>query len=194
MSMIGGLTIAFAILQRFGVKGDGNEQTFNPLKLPKVEHDELVNRAGQLVGFVVGVIVLALLAYLPSRLENFLPNTIILRLPAVEAVLGWIAASIIVSLVLNLILLVRGRWTLFARLVNIASNLFSMIIIGWILNSPSPLVAAGELGREVVEIAEMGVRIGLVVALVVLVIDTGVILYGLLKRHVLAPPVKDLTV
>lgn len=192
VSMFGGLTFVFAILQRFGVKSEDDQQDFNPLKLPKIENEDLVNRAGQLVGFIVGVIVLALIAYLPSRIENLFPEAIIMRLPAVESVLGWIIVSIIISMLLNLILLVRGRWTLLTRLVNIAANLFSLIIINWILNSPQQLVSSSGVGIELVEVAEMGVRIGLIVTLVVLVVDTVLILYGILKRYIISNPVKDL--
>ncbi len=191
VSMFGGLTIVFAVLQRFGVKGE-EQQEFNPLKLPKIENEDIINRRGQLVEFIVGVVVLALIAYLPSRIESFFPNAVIVRLLAVESVLGWIVVSIIISMLLNLILLVRGRWTLLTRLVNIAANLFSMVIIGWILNSPYPLVSANGVGRELIEITEMGVRIGLIVALVVIVVDTALILYGIVKRYIISSQVKDL--
>lgn len=191
VSMFGGLTFVFAILQRFGVKGE-DQQEFNPLKLPKIENEDLINRRGQLVEFIVGVVVLALIAYLPSRIESFFPNAVIVRLPAVESVLGWIVVSIIISMLLNLILLVRGRWTLFTRMINIAANLFSMVIIGWILNSSYPLVSANGVSSELIELTEMGVRIGLIVALVVVVVDTALILYGIVKSYINSSHVKVL--
>ncbi len=187
VSMFGGVTLVFAILQRVGVKDADEKSAFDPMKLPRVEQEDLVSRPGQFAAVTFGVIFLVLFAYIPTRLETLFPQAIVIRSPAVEASMGWIIMTVFLGVLIDLFLLVRGRWSVWTRLAKIGTNIFGMAVFGIILNSPLGLVEVGELGAEVTQPGQMGLTIALSLVIAILAIDTVGILYGILKRYVFSP-------
>ncbi|MDX1437823.1 MAG: hypothetical protein R3335_13500, partial [Anaerolineales bacterium] len=123
-------------------------EAFDPRKLQPVEYIQPVGRGEQAFSIIVSVVVLTWLAIFVSRSgfsgvdgPNFFTN------PVIEQYLALIGISMITSIVVDIVLLWKGRWTLGTRLAKIGADLFALVVLGLLLQGSSAWLAeAGVVG------------------------------------------------
>lgn len=189
ISMVGGLTIAFAIMQYFNVRTGDMDEPFDPYKLEKVEQMDVVSRPGKAVELTVELVFLAALFYVPTHLADWFPNAVSMRSPALEANLGLFLLSVGFGVLVNLALLATGRWNLGLRIAEILDDLFSLFVIYRIVFGGLPLVEfVGDLPAELAVLqptVHMGLTIAFTIVMIVIMVDTVKTVYDLVKRYML---------
>lgn len=194
---LGWVVAVFYLLQRAEVKPDRKEESWDPAELPEVQESDEIKRGELITGIIFSVLVLVLFAFFPDWVGfavteewEFYTNPVILRH------LGWIMASLLAGITLNIYLLWQGRWTPLSRILKIAVNVFSIAVlavlyqghVAWLTeHGAGGFLATVERIPEMVEGSwqELGMqafRMAFGIALLVTVIETVV----LLARRVMA--------
>lgn len=131
------IVIVFAILQRLGVQPDLDEKDeWNPRDLPDVKDVDVVGRAESIAGIAAAAVFLVLLNVFSDRIgivvswrdEPILNNI-------AQDNLVWLNLAIILGLLLNIVLLWKGRWHLYTRMAKLAIDLLWVYIIYQIVNA-----------------------------------------------------------
>ncbi len=198
---LGWLVLTFVILQRFDVQPDLGDETWDPQSLPKINEDEDLKRGELIFGLVFGILILALVFFFPQWIGSvtypggkFYPNPVIIQY------LGWIKISLLAGIGLNIFLLWQGRRSAISRFVKIAENLFSIFVLALLVQGHNVWLAARGsfdfLGtiEAIAGIADGGwelvgmhaFRMAFGVALIVIVIETLVMLYRMVRGKVQA--------
>ncbi len=198
---LGWLVLTFVILQRFDVQPDLGDETWDPQSLPKINEDEDLKRGELIFGLVFGILILVLVVFFPQWIGSvtspggkFYPNPVIIQY------LGWVKASLLAGIGLNIYLLWQGRRSSISRLVKIAENLFSIFVLALLVQGHNVWLAARGsfdfLGtiEAIAGIADGGwelvgmhaFRMAFGVALIVIVIETLVMLYRMVRGKVQA--------
>ena len=193
--------LTFVILQRFDVQPDLGDETWEPQSLPKINEEEDLKRGELIFGLVFGILILALVFFFPQWIGsvtfpggNFYPNPVIIQY------LGWIKISLLAGIGLNIFLLWQGRRSAISRFVKIAENLFSIFVLVLLVQGHNVWLAARGsfdfLGtiEAIAGIADGGwelvgmhaFRMAFGVALIVIVIETLVMLYRMVRGKVQA--------
>ena len=66
MSAFGALVLTFAVLQRFNVRPDLDDEEWDPRSLPPIDEGETVSRTETLVGMAFALVILAILWFFPD--------------------------------------------------------------------------------------------------------------------------------
>jgi len=195
---LGWLVLTFIILQRFDVKPDLEDKTWDPQSLPKINEDEDLKRGELIFGLVFGILILALVFFFPQWIGSvtypggkFYPNPVIIQY------LGWIKVSLLAGIGLNIFLLWQGRKSAISRFVKIAEDLFSVFVLSLLVQGHTDWLAArGSVGffEGISSIADGGwelvgmhaFRMAFGVALIVTVIETLVMVYRMVRGKVQA--------
>lgn len=196
---LGWLVLTFIILQRFEVKPDLDDKPWNPQSLPQVNEEEDIKRGELIFGLVFGILILALVFFFPQWIGfvtapggKFYPNPVIIQY------LGWVKASLVAGIGLNIYLLWQGRRSPVSRLVKIAENLFSIFVLALLVQGHSTWLAArgasgffdalesiSSITGGIWELVGMhAFRMAFGVALIVTVIETLVMLYRIVRGKV----------
>jgi uncharacterized membrane protein len=199
---VGWVVVVFWMLQRAEVNPD-EQQEFDPRSLPPVEPVvEPVKRGEQLIGIVFSVVFLVLLArFAQTGAFTWFGGQVILENPVVVRYFPWIAASMLLSIGIDILVLWRGHWHTALRIGAIAANLFSLAVIGLLLQGHNDwLAAAGmpglfeSLGRmpELLQegqsaLAMVIFRLALTVAAIVVIVETVVLGFRLVRAIVAGP-------
>lgn len=192
---LGSIVVVFYILQRFDVRPDEEEKEFDPYSLPAVDAGDRIKRGEHFVSIVAGVLFFIVLTWFSnqgafgwSQVNGFFMN------PVLEQYFPWIALSLLAGILMDVLLLWRGRWEIWTRAGHVLVNLFSLGVLYQLIRAHDAwLQAAGYQGSyfgltelpDLVNngtelIGMLGFRIGLAVAAVVTVIETVVLLARLL--------------
>jgi hypothetical protein len=193
---LGMLVIVFAILQRFDVRPELDNEPWDPRSLPVYTEVEKVDRGELVVGIVAATVILGLLTFFPDYIGTFfnLEDGFFAN-PVIPRYLGWISLSLIASIGLDIYMLWRGHWTIPTRLVQIAVNLFSLLVIALLLQGHNAWLAEQGvggflstlelLGEDIMNnlpiISMQAFRMGLGIALVVISIETVVQIFRLVR-------------
>jgi hypothetical protein len=203
----GMVALVFAILQRYGVQPELNkEEAFDPRKLPALETEAPVKRGEQIVSIVMGAVVLALVAQ--YTLRGGFVGADLFDNPVVDRYFFWIALSIVIGIMLDAWLLWQGRWTPLTRLAKIGSEVFSLVVLGLLIQGHTAwLNARGVSGffdsvsrlapytSETAQLFGMAAfRMGLTVAFIVTAVDAGVQVFRLIKAGLVRSEVQPLAV
>ncbi|MCA9984039.1 MAG: hypothetical protein KDE59_07085 [Anaerolineales bacterium] len=194
---LGMVVLVFWVLQRLEVDVTHAEQ-FDPTRLPELDKESRsVDRFGLLLGILISVAFLTFLTQfaLQGKFawvngQNWYENPVIHRYFPVMAL------SLLVAIVVDVALLLYGRWSLGMRLATIGSKLFSLVVLlllvvghnAWFAAAGLPglfegLTALPTLVESGGQIAAMGMwafRLAFVVAAVVTALE----LIGLMIRLV----------
>ncbi|MGD8813028.1 MAG: hypothetical protein PVI78_00975 [Anaerolineales bacterium] len=196
-SAFGSVVIVFAILQRFEVRPDAEDRTWDPKSLPKIDDARKVKRGERIFGIVMGILILVVLVFFPQWIGFVrFPGGEFFGNPVITQYIGWIILSIVVSVGLDIYLVWQRRWTLPTRLAKIAVNLLSITILillvqghtAWLVEhgGGGGWVAALESLPENLDggfqiIGMQGFRLAFGVALIVTVIETLVMGYRMVR-------------
>ena len=206
----GYVVVTFAILQYFGVKPEMDEEEWDPRSLPEPSQKESVSTSGLLLEIIFGLILIALLNFLPDILE-FISSlgVVVVNDPLVQDYLAWIIAVILLGIGVDVLLLWRGQWTTSLRLIKIGTNLIGIVILYVLINAHSAWLASngvesrwfsvfeyipeiGKVSSEASQILVMwAVRLALIVAFIVASIETIQMTFKLI-RNALFPVKFDL--
>ncbi|MEE8355668.1 MAG: hypothetical protein V3R33_00025 [Anaerolineales bacterium] len=209
---LGWLLITFIILQRFDVKPDLDDEPWDPQSLPQINEDEDIKRGELIFGLVFSILILVLVTFFPQWIGfvttpggKFYPNPVLIQH------LGWIKASLLSGIALEVYLLWKGSWSLIPRIVKIAVNLLSISVLALLVQGHNTWLAAREsVGFfEAIEaisgikdggwelVGMQGFRLAFVIALIVTVIETLAMFYRMARSKIqtrsirIGPPVSD---
>ncbi len=199
------IVIVFAILQRFDVKPE-TDQKWDPRDLPAIEEVDTVNRGGTVAEITISLAFIAVLLFLPDKIGVVIsPGLEVILNPVIVSYIPVIILSIMLGVALNVILLWRGRWETGTRLAKIGTNLFGIYVLYVLIAGHNAWLAqegaAGFLSflgsisedlftneKSTLIISMHAFRLAFIIALIVTLIDTGKMLFQLVKRQI-SPPV-----
>jgi hypothetical protein len=206
---IGFVVLIFALLQRLEVQPEFEQEAFDPRKLPKLEQDDsIISRGEQVFGIIVGVAVLAFLAQFAVECgfvgDGFFAN------PVIDHYFPWIVLSMTLGIVIDIILLWRGRWQVSTRIARIGVNVFSMVVLflliqghnAWLSNMGitgsfdgffdglTQLSENTELASQLVGMILF--RLSLTIAFIVTAIETMVQLYRFVRARIIVNATKQM--
>jgi hypothetical protein len=200
LSVLGTIVVIFYGLQYFDVRLAKPSQEWDPRALPDVDVKNEINRSGTIFDIVVELVLLIALLVFPTRFGVVVtPGTPVLTDPVIIRYIPLIVAALIAGLVVNIILLWRGRWQTGTRLAKLASNLFSLVVLAvlisahaaWLsentgsgffgLLSSLPEILAS-IPEQTLMIAMYFIQWGLIIALIVTIVETVEIGYRLLRQ------------
>lgn len=193
---LGFVVLTFYALQVVGVNPRAEPETFDPYRLPALDRDEPVNRFEQIFGMAFSLVFLTLFAGF-FRVGGFTWTGGFdwLENPVIDEYFPWLVLSFGLEIVLSIVLLWRGRWQVGTRLAAILSNGFTLFVLsllirghdawlaeyglagafgGWSENMPE-LINAGPVAIMVI------FRFGLSIAAIIMVIETVVFVYRLVR-------------
>jgi len=197
------IVIVFAVLQRFDVKPDEDDEEWNPRDLPEVEPQEEVSRTGTMLEITFSLVIIAILLFLPDMIGVWVtPGTGVLLNPVIGVYIPLIILSILVGIAVDVILLWRGRWETGTRLVKIAANLFGLYVLLVLIGGHNAWLAEQGVGGMFSFLETLGegvfdqeatlilgmqaFRMAFIIAAIVLAVDTVKVIYQLIK-HQLTP-------
>ena len=190
LSVLGTIVVIFYGLQYFDVRLAKPSQDWDPRELPDVDVKNEINRGGTIFDIVVEFVLLIALLVFPTRIGVVVtPGTPVLTDPVITSHIPLIVAALIAGLVVNIILLWRGRWQTGTRLAKIASNLFSLVVLAVLISGHaawlSETTGSGFFGllsslpemlasipEQTLTIAMYFIQWGLIIAMIVTVIET----------------------
>lgn len=196
----GVIVIVFVVLQYFGVRPQTGKEEWDPRNLPAIDQPDQVKRTDLVIEITLSLVFLAILLFLPDRLGFVVhPGGEIILNPLLPAFLPWIGLAILLSIVLDVFLLWRGRWEIWSRLLKIGVNLFGIVLLVYMImahnawlaergasgflsmleNLPGGAIpAAGSVQIMVMQVF----RMAFIIALIVTVIETVRQVYFLGRR------------
>ena len=196
---LGWVVVVFLILQWYDVQPELETEDWDPADLPPLRSvEQEVKRGEVIVGLVFSILILVLVSFFPEKIGfvatpgwTFYSNPVIIRY------LGWIVASLLAGILLDIYLLWQGHWQTATRVLKIGINLFSIAVLALLFQGHNAWLvergAAGflstlerfeALGPETWQLVGMhAFRLAFGVALVVTVIETLVLVYNLVKPH-----------
>jgi len=177
--------IVFAILQRFDVKPDEDEE-WDPRELPQIEPQDTVNRGGIVAEITFSLVIIAILLFLPDKIG-------VVVSPGMEILLNPVIASYIPLITLSILL----------RLAKIATNLFGIYVLYVLISGHNAwlneqgvggflsfldTLSEGIFGQEATLILGMqAFRMAFIIAAIVISVDTVKMVYQLVKRQIIPP-------
>jgi hypothetical protein len=190
LSVLGAIVVVFYGLQYFDVHLAKPSQEWNPRELPVVDTKNEIKRAGTIFDIALKLLILAVLLLYPTYIGIVLmPGTPIWSDPVLTTYMPLIVAALVAGLVVDIVLLWRGRWQPGTRLAKIIANLFSIVVIAVLISGhvawfaqqgvtgffglledlPAGTASQGEL---TLTFAMYLVQWGLIIALIITVIET----------------------
>ena len=194
---LGWVVLTFMILQRFDVKPDLEDESWDPQSLPQINEDDDLKRGEIIVGLVFGLLILVLVMFFPQWIGfvttpggKFYPNPVIIQY------LGWIKVSLLAGIGLDVILLWQRRWSTLSRIAKIAVNLLSIVVLVLLVQGHNAWLASRGAGGffDAIElipglgdwelVGMHGFRLAFVVALIVTIIETITYFYRLVRANI----------
>jgi hypothetical protein len=190
VSVFGWVVLAFAVMQRLGVRPQIEEERWDPRDLPSAQDIEPFSRVGTGVEIALGLVVIVLLSIFPQQLPQVLPPSVQVYIsPVLLQYLPLLVLSVVLGVGLNVILLVRGKWETATQAAKIALNLFGIGVLALLINGHTTwlvehnatgfftaierLEQAGQINTEAATIFAMQIyRMVFIVVLFGTVVDT----------------------
>ncbi len=204
---LGMVVIVFIILQRFGVQPELMDSEWDPHNLPQIDADEEpVKRGERIFSIIMTVVLLITLLFFQGQISFvYSSGWQTLANPVIGQYILLISLALLFGIGLDIYLLWQGRWDTTSRLVKIAANVFSIIILFLLVQSHAAWLAEqgasgffealAQLPDNIVEggqiVGMQAFRLGFTVALLVVLVETAVmvvrfavrLIVGSLKRE-----------
>ena len=198
----GTIVLVFAVLQRFDVRPEIEQEEWDPRHLPAIEELNTINRGGTVVEITVGLVIIAFLLFLPEKIGVVLsPGMEFILNPVIISYIPLIILTMLLGIGLDVILLWRGSWETSTRIAKIATNLFGIYVLYVLITGHNTWLAqqgaAGFLptlealpegstpSMEMIQIISMqAFRMAFIIALIVTAVDTINMAYRLVKRSI----------
>jgi hypothetical protein len=141
---VGWVVIVFAILQRYGVEPDSDDEPFDPRQLPAISSAEPVSRGEQIFKIVLGVALLTLLIYLygpAAAVSGYI------AIPVISQYLPWISLVLVFGILIDIVILWHGEWRTSTRIAKLVDDLVGLLLLGLMIQGLTSLLnAAGVAG------------------------------------------------
>ena len=204
------IVIVFAILQRFDVRPETDQEEWDPRELPHIEEVDTVSRGGTVAEITFSLVIIAILLFLPDKIGVVLsPGMEVILNPVIISYIPLIILSILLGIALDVILLWQGRWETGTRLAKIGTNLFGIYVLYVLIAGHNAWLAQEGVGGflsylealpegaisnqgSVLVIGMHAFRLAFSIALIVVFVDTIKMVYQLLKRLIGRPVTLDL--
>ncbi len=195
-STIGSIVIVFMILQHYGVQPDLDDD-WDPRQLPEIVNETEIKRGEVIFGIAGGSVLLAILAALPNQIGFFsFPGGTFYANPVIRQYLPWIYASLLLGIGLNIYLLWQGRWNVASRAVQLAADVFAIVVLAFLYQGHSNWLTAhgstgflvnienlsGGIGNNIQLIGMEAFRMAFGIALVVTVVELIVTLVKMIVK------------
>ena len=194
------IVIVFAILQRFDVRPDEDEE-WDPRELPEIEPQDTVSRTGTVVEITFSLLIIAILLFLPDKIGVWItPGTEVLLNPVLSSYIPLIILSILLGIALDVITLWRGKWETSTRLAKIGVNLFVLYVLFVLISGHNAWLAEQGVGGFLSFLDELGeglfdreatlilgmhaFRLAFIIAAIVISVDTVKLVYQLVRRQI----------
>ena len=183
LQTFGMLVLIFALVERFGdAKPETKTKPWDPRTLPAVEDTERV-KVGETV---TSIVFLAILIVFINSSARWTGITIVgedvtivpVMSDAFWAYAPWLTLIWSAELVLKTVVLLRGRWEVATRVINILISAAGLVVLFSLLTNPEPLLAFAP--------ADPGFRVALAIIFTVAVIEIIQQTYRLVTRRRLA--------
>ncbi|MBE9473610.1 MAG: hypothetical protein IMY85_01870 [Chloroflexi bacterium] len=199
------IVIVFAILQRFDVRPETDQEEWDPRELPQIEEVDTINRGGTVAEITFSLVIIAILLFLPDKIGVVIsPGMEVILNPVIVSYIPLIILSILLGIALDVILLWRGRWETGTRLAKIGTNLFGIYVLYVLIAGHNAWLAQEGVGgflsylealpegaisnqESVLVIGMHAFRLAFIIALIVVSVDTIKMVYQLLKRLIGRP-------
>jgi hypothetical protein len=177
LQTFGMIVLIFALVERFGgVQSPEAAPAWNPRTLPAVDDYDRV-KVGDTIASMVALAVLIVLLNTFARWTGPVVvgemTVIQLMSPVWWSYVPWLSFVWVAELVLNAVVLLRGRWSLVTRGVSIALEVAGLAILLHMLTNPAPLLAFAP--------ADPGLRVGIAVIVTFVVIGIAQQVYRLFR-------------
>ncbi len=195
-SALGMVVIVFAILQWFEVRPESEGEAWDPTGLPEIDQAESVKKGERVFAIAMGIVILVVLVFFPEII-GFVsgPGGQFVSNPVITRYIGWISLSLLAGIGLDIWLLWRGRWETKIRIGKIASNLLGIAVLfllieghnAWLAEHGGSgfLDAVSRLPENIANgwqvLGMEAFRLGLGVALIVMLIETLVMIFRLVR-------------
>ena len=127
---VGAVVLVFAIKQWFNVHPDIEKKDFDPRTLPPLHKDKPIKHSKRIISIAFGTIFLAFLcAFGTSGGFTAKYGVNLFTDPVLDRYYMWIAISIVLGILLDIVLLWRGRWEISTRIAKIGINIFSLVLL-----------------------------------------------------------------
>jgi hypothetical protein len=204
------IVIVFAILQRFDVRPETDQEEWDPRQLPHIQEVDTVSRAGTVAEITFSLVIIAILLFLPDKIGVVIsPGMEVLLNPVIISYIPLLILSILLGIALDVILLWRGRWETGTRLAKIGTNLLGMYVLYVLIAGHNAWLAQEGAGgfltflevlpegaissqESVLVISMHAFRLAFSIAFIVVSVDTIKMVYQLLKRLIGRPVTLDL--
>ena len=201
LSGIGSATLIFAVVERVIPEEEfavGDDKPWNPRDLPAIEPRDEIKRAGLIVEIAFLALLIAALAAFGDRIGGVFYDGTWHSTPSfLSAAFFSIYLPLFVTrwgltIGLNVVLLRQGRWQLGTRIADLLFHCFDIYILGRLLSGPSiinpealrvGLAAAPEAAETLIRLLDNGLKIGFLIALIVVIMDVLYKLYQLIRRE-----------
>ena len=196
------IVLVFAVLQHFDVRPETEQEEWDPRDLPAIEKTDTINRGWTVVEITVGLVIIAILLFLPDKIGVVLsPGMEFILNPVIINYIPLIILTMLLGIGLDVILLWRGRWETSTRIAKIATNLFGIYVLYVLITGHNTwLTQQGGTGflptlkslpddstpsMEMIQIISIqAFRMAFVIALIVTVIDTINMAYRMVRRSI----------
>ena len=200
LSVLGTIVVVFYAFQYFDVRLAKPSQDWDPRDLPVVDMKNTVNRGGTIFDIALELLILVAFLVFPNTIGAVVtPGTPILTDPVLTSYTPLIVAALMAGLVVNIVLLWRGRWETGTRLAKIAVNLFSIVVIAMLISGHAAWLAQhtgsgffdllGNLpiskitsSEQTLIIAMFAIQIALIIAMIITVIETIEVAYRFFRQ------------
>ena len=193
---LGAVVLVFAIKQWFNMHPDFEKKDFDPRTLPPLQKDKPIKRSKRIISIAFGTIFLAFLcAFGTSGGFTAKYGANLFTDPVLDRYYMWIAISIVLGILLDIVLLGRGRWEISTRIAKIGANIFSIGLLYLLLQGQMAWSNQMGVSDFVVEQFQftntpggfqmMGMasfQLAFFVALIVIVVDTAERIYRLIRN------------
>lgn len=203
MTALGIIVLIFYFLQTFGYQPQRKKDEWDPRSLPVIEDTKTIKRSEMLIDVGFSIVLIVLLLVFRNGIPYITtPGTEVQHVsnPVLYEYLPLVMISLFVGIVIDVILLWRGQWTVGMRILKIAGNIFDIVVIGILVSAHLEWLAPytdgtfpGFLGiienisesltSETIQVLVMqGFYIALVVVMIVESIETIGQVYNLVRQ------------
>ena len=201
---LGSVVLVFAIMQWFNVHPDFEKKDFDPRGLPPLYKDKPIHLTEQIVNIILGTLFLAfLVAFGTSGGFTAKYGLNLLTDPVLDKYYPWIAVSVVLGILLDIVLLWRGHWEISTRIANIGKDVFVLVLLDLLFRGQVAWSNQMGIGGSLVEqlqftntpqgfqlIGMASFRLAFFVALVVIAVKTFFSIYRLIKHDLFNPRVQ----
>jgi hypothetical protein len=127
---LGWVVVVFIVLQRLEVRPEEASEAWDPVKLPQINPEAEVKRGEILFGLLFEIFLLAVLIFFRGHIGAYqFPGGPFFGNPVLEQYLVWVCLSLLVSIAMDIYLIWQGRWNTINRLLQLGSDLFSLLVL-----------------------------------------------------------------